>query len=675
MAKNFNPGSIVFGDRSTLTVTFSNSQVNPAQLTADFVDTFPANLVIANPANATSNCLNAVGSATPGGNTVTLTDNGGGSPAAIPASGSCSLSVQVTAAIPPPPASYTNTINVGDLKTNLGSNTAGASATLNVTSSPPTVSKQFNPGSVVLGEASTLTITLQNTDHIDATLTADLIDTFPAGLEAANPTNASTNCPGGVVTATPGGDSVTLGTGAKIPQQGQCALSVQVTAQGPGAFTNTINAGDLQTDIGNNPADASDTLNVTSVPPTVAKAFNPTTINLASNSRSTLTITLNNSDHKDATLTADLVDTLPGHVIVASPANATTNCDGGTVNATPGANTVTLANGSQIPQQGQCAVSVQVTADAPGTFVNKIGIGSLQTDIGANLNSASASLTANAVPPTLAKAFAPASITAGTNSLLTITLTNANAATAALATPITDAFPPGLKVSNPPSAGSTCFGGAVTANAGGTTASLAAGAQIPPNGSCAISVSVTAATAATYTNTLGVGALQTSLGSNSASASANLVVNAATGNPIAPTIGANFSPANIAPGTVSRLSIALYNANATVASVNSVFTAMLPPGVTLATPANAATTCTNGVVSTPNSSTVSLASGAKIPADSACTIAASVTASTPGSYTFTIPASSLSTNDGTNAASVTVRLQVEIPPDLIFASGFDPPPP
>ena len=54
--KEFNPHSIVFGGRSTLTVTFTNSQVNPAKLSADFVDTFPSNLVVASPANATSNC-------------------------------------------------------------------------------------------------------------------------------------------------------------------------------------------------------------------------------------------------------------------------------------------------------------------------------------------------------------------------------------------------------------------------------------------------------------------------------------------------------------------------------------------------------------------------------------------------------------------------------------------
>src|SRR6202044_861971 len=117
--------------------------------------------------------------------------------AEIPARGSCRLTVQVQAAVPPPPASYTNTINAGDLKTNLGNNTAPATATLNVTSSAPTVAKQFNPTSIILGGSSTLTITLQNTDHESATLTANLVDTFPANMQAANPANQNTTCTGG----------------------------------------------------------------------------------------------------------------------------------------------------------------------------------------------------------------------------------------------------------------------------------------------------------------------------------------------------------------------------------------------------------------------------------------------------------------------------------------------
>ncbi|HEX3896869.1 MAG TPA: hypothetical protein VHW73_11710 [Rudaea sp.] len=671
VAKNFNPASIVYGDHSTLTVTFTNSQTNPAQLSADFIDTFPANLVVANPANAQSNCDNAVGSATPGSNTVTMTDKGNGNPAAIPAQGQCVLTVQVTAAVLPPPNSYTNTIKAGDLKTNLGNNPADATATLNVTTSPPTVAKSFNPASVVLGESSVLTITLTNNDHIASTLTDDLVDMFPAGLEVAETPDAQSNCPGGLAIATAGDDSVTLSTGAQIPAQGQCVLTVSVTSQGPGVYTNTIDAGDLQTSTGNNPADASDTLAVTSVPPTVAKSFNPTTINLGTVGSSTLTITLANQDHKDATLTADLVDTLPAHLLIAAPADAQTNCVGGVVNATPGANTVTLATGTKIPQQGQCVVTVQVTADAPGNYTNKIGVGSLVTDLGVNSNSASASVTASASPPTLAKAFSPSSITAGTTSQLTITLNNPNTATAVLSAALNDALPAGVVVANPASAASTCFGGTLTANSGSNAVSLGATAQVPAKGSCAVSASITASATGTYTNTLGVGALQTSLGASTSAVSASLTVTAGNGNPTPPTIGAAFVPANIAPDETSRLTIAFYNPNATAATTTALFTASLPSGLTIASPPNLATTCGSGLVSEPNNTSFTLGSGAKIPARSSCTITAAVTGATTGTYTFTIPVHSLSTDDGSNASAASARLQVQIPPDLIFRDGFE----
>ena len=42
----------------------------------------------------------------------------------------------------------------------------------------PTVAKTFNPASIVLGDASTLTITLTNPNAVIVTLTADLVDTL-----------------------------------------------------------------------------------------------------------------------------------------------------------------------------------------------------------------------------------------------------------------------------------------------------------------------------------------------------------------------------------------------------------------------------------------------------------------------------------------------------------------
>ncbi len=71
-----------------------------------------------------------------------------------------------------------------------------------------------------------------------------------------------------------------------------------------------------------NAAPAVATLTVLAIiqpPPTLAKGFNPTTINAGG--VSTLTITLNNPSPLVATLTAPLIDTLPTGVLVAPVPN------------------------------------------------------------------------------------------------------------------------------------------------------------------------------------------------------------------------------------------------------------------------------------------------------------------------------------------------------------------
>ncbi|MDM7325079.1 MAG: DUF3344 domain-containing protein [Thermus sp.] len=118
---------------------------------------------------------------------------------------------------------------------------------------PPGLSKAFNPATINPRDTSTLTLTLTNPNPYEATLTADLVDTRPAGLAVADPPGTSTTCPGGTVAANPGGNTLTLSAGAKIPAQGSCTVTVKVTALEPGDYTNTLPAGALQTDLGSNP--------------------------------------------------------------------------------------------------------------------------------------------------------------------------------------------------------------------------------------------------------------------------------------------------------------------------------------------------------------------------------------------------------------------------------------
>jgi hypothetical protein len=122
--------------------------------------------------------------------------------------------------------------------------------------------------------------------------------------------------------------------------------------------------------------------------PVVTKAFNATSI--VAGATSQLTISLNNPNLSSITLNAALTDSLPSGVLVAVIPGVSTTC-GGVASATAGGSTVSLASGS-ILSPGVCTISVNVTAAVPGTYLNTIAIGALQTSGGNNAVPATASL-------------------------------------------------------------------------------------------------------------------------------------------------------------------------------------------------------------------------------------------------------------------------------------------
>lgn len=126
--------------------------------------------------------------------------------------------------------------------------------------------------------------------------------------------------------------------------------------------------------------------------------------------------------------------------------------------------------------------------------------------------------------PTLAKEFAPASVTAGMSSTLTLTLANPSTSTATLTAGLTDTFPSGLVVADPANASTTCVNGTVGADAGTAAIGLSAGAEVAAGTSCTVSVDVTAEDPGSYVNLMSAGDLQTSAGTNAADAVATLEV-------------------------------------------------------------------------------------------------------------------------------------------------------
>lgn len=395
----------------------------------------------------------------------------------------------------------------------------------------PSLTKTFTPETVSAGTPSRLTLTLNNSANVPATLTADLVDTLPTGLVIAPTPNAATDC-GGTLTANAGEGAVTLASGAVIPPAASCTVGVDVAAAEPGTYVNTLAAGALQTDQGGNAnaANASLSVSVASGPPTVSKVFEPASI--FPYEQSTLTITLNNGNTSAATLSANLADTFPAGIVLTANPSPTTNCAAGLLDTT--ANSLTLRAGAAIPATGSCTLSVKVTAASgasSGDHLNTIPAGALQTDQGNNTDAADATLFVRPAP-TLAKAFEPATIGIGETSRLTITLGNPNATALTLTANLNDQFPSGLVIATPADAATTCTGGAGVSTTADSVV-LGSGAQIPANGSCTLSVDATSDEAQSYVNQLGAGALQTDQGRNATPASATLSVKRLTDPPSA----------------------------------------------------------------------------------------------------------------------------------------------
>ena len=630
LGKAFSPASINAGANSTLTITLSNADTSAAMLSAPLIDTLPTGLLVAATPNAATTCG---GTVTTSASSVTLT---GGT---IGANNTCTVTVDITA---PSGGDYTNSLAAGALQTSNGNNAAPALATLNVIPagpSAPTLGKAFSPATMVQGGTSTLTLNLSNTSATPAVLSAPLVDTLPAGLTVAGV--ASTTCFGTVTTTT---TTITLGTGSTIAASSSCTISVNVNAAAAGNFTNAIAAGALQTNNGNNAAPAIATLTVTPLAPnapTLGKAFSPATI--AQGGMSTLTITISNSNSSAATLSAPLVDTWPSGLVTSG--GATTTC-AGTVTST--STTVTLASGSMIPASSSCTVTVNVRASAGGSYINTLAAGALMTNQGNNGAAAVATLTVSTPSSvTLAKYFKVPNPYAGALSTLIIKLSNSGSTPAVLLAPLVDLLPNGVRVAG--AASNTC-GGVVSAPPGGAKVTLTGGA-IPAQGYCTVTVAVTAANAGSYVNTLPVGALQTTRGSNAAAALATLNV-APKYVPIA--LKKVFYPTGVKVGYTSLLTITLSNGGYTKATLTSPLVDQLPIGLVIA--GNPATTCYGSVSAAIGGSRVTFTGS--IPGRSSCTVTVKVSAKIKGSYVNKLAAGALRTTNGSNAASATATLTV-----------------
>ncbi len=384
VSKNFQPPIIAVGGVSQLTITLTNTNANPL-VNVSATDTLPGvpgnGLVVAPVPNASTSCAGGTVTAVPGTQTIAL--NGGtipgqtAGPPVVP--GTCTIRVNVQAV--GFSTTYTNTIPTSNVSGTIQGTTTvinpaqPASAQLDVTPLAITIVKNFLQKNVFGGSASTLEIILTNPNTFPLS-GIGFVDSMPAGMIVANPANPNTGTCGGTLSAIPGAGSFTF-SGGSLPGSTSCTLSLSITMNVNGNRVNVIPAGSVTTNEGaTNPESTDSTL--TNLPgASIGKVFSPNPINLGD--YSLLTITIQNTGNVSLT-GMGLVDNLPtGLSVQGSPAPAPVNNCGGTLTATAGSQTITLAGGS-LNFGGSCTLVIPVTSISTGCFVNTIPAGSLTSD-------------------------------------------------------------------------------------------------------------------------------------------------------------------------------------------------------------------------------------------------------------------------------------------------------
>ncbi|HET9048340.1 MAG TPA: GEVED domain-containing protein [Chiayiivirga sp.] len=164
VTKSYSPDTIEEGQDSTMTVTLTNTTASTATLTAPFVDALPAGL---NATSATTNCgLVLSGNAHINATSITLPAGLG-----LAANSTCQIVATVNAI---PVGVHVDTIDIGDVQTDQGSNTEAASATLTVTGHPEIdVTPTSLSASQVTNMTSGSTLTINNLGTSDLTWAID----------------------------------------------------------------------------------------------------------------------------------------------------------------------------------------------------------------------------------------------------------------------------------------------------------------------------------------------------------------------------------------------------------------------------------------------------------------------------------------------------------------------
>lgn len=612
--KEFTDDPVGPGDTVTLEFTISNA--DPAQPVTGIAFTDDLDAVVSGltTTGLPMNDVCGMGSQLTGNSTLTLM---GGS---LAPGASCTFSVtlQMPANLSAGDTGFNTTSNVNGTVNGVSTSGPPATDTLEIVSL--TLTKTFS-GVGYPGQTVDLTFELTNDNPSAPADNITFLDDLDATLTGLVATGLPMSDVCGMGSQVSGTSTIAL-TGGSLAAGGSCSFTVtlQVPAgASPGDYTNTTS--EVRLNGANAGEPATDVLTVAS-PPTFAKSFSPDVIVV--NGVATLVFTIDNTASPEAVTDLDFTDNLPADLRIATPANASTTCTGGTLTAAPDTAVVSYTGGT-VPAGSTCTVQVSVTTDREGTYTNVSG--DLTSNAG---NSGSATDSLMVLPEVVfMKGFGADVVPPGGTVAATFTIINPSETVAISDLAFSDdldAFLSGATASGLPAAGFCGAGSMVT----GTSVLTMTGGSLAPGASCSFTVTVSipaGATPATYTN---VTSNLTSGGLVVAPPASAMVVVA---DP--PLFSKEFSPMTINTGEVSTLTFTIDNSAGPVAATGLTFTDNLPAEVVVASPANASTTCTGGTLTaTAGSGTVSY-SGGSVAAGSTCTVQVNVTSSEGGAYVNT----------------------------------------
>ncbi len=654
LIKLFTNDPVLPGGTVTLEFTLTHDALAPADATGiSFSDDLNATLSGLVSISPTQNDVCGAGSQITGTSPLSFT---GGT---LAPGDSCTFSVTLQVPAGNVSGIHTNTTStVGATVSGLATTSNAATDDLVVTGF--VVTKSFTDDPALPGGTVTLEFTLDNTSGTVDAANVFFEDDLDSTLN---------NMAALVIPAAPcGGTLVGLASntflrfsGATVTAGASCSFSV--TLQVPAGAVDGFYSNATERTRADLPAlvllpPATDTLIVAGNPLLLSKSFTDDPV--APGGTVTLEFTLTNTALQAATDLAfsdDLGATLFGLAATDLPKPA---C-GGTLSNVP---TPITLSGASLGAGASCMFSatLAVPAAAPaGTYINTTGpVTGLIGGLPVNGDPASDDLRVEAL--TFTKAFDGPTV-AGGSPVLTFTIENQDAASGVTDISFTDdleAVVTGLVATGLPMNDVCGPGSQLT----GTSFLTLTGGNLGPSGNCLIFVTLqvpAAAAPGTYPNTtsdLFLAGL-----SVAAAATADLTIVPP------PAFSKSFTPAAIAAGAVSTLAFTIDNTASVLAASSLDFTDNLPAGMTVASPPNASTTCSGGILTAVAGTGVVSYTGGTVAGLVSCTASIDVTANVPGALLNTT--GNLTSSSGTSGTAG-ATLTVAAPGAPVFSKVFAP---